>query len=211
MVKREPGKPVLNLDFLLETVVQQAMPLDWDKCVEVVECWYHPSPTTTHPPPHPSSTPPTTPPPFQILVPPGAPAPQGRRLRPPLQRVRRPQLRGGACLPLPCLAVPCLGVLVTFDPFIHPSTCRCRRHNDARQSGQRCQCANAPPPLRWNNPFFPHHNPPTRATSTPSPSSPSACAPPCSSPASRGPSSASTRTRRAPPSSPPSGPSGPAR
>jgi hypothetical protein len=32
-VKREPGKPVLNLDFLLETVVQRVIPLDWAKCV----------------------------------------------------------------------------------------------------------------------------------------------------------------------------------
>lgn len=30
-VKREPGKPVLNLDFLLQTVVQQVIPLDWPK------------------------------------------------------------------------------------------------------------------------------------------------------------------------------------
>jgi hypothetical protein len=30
-VKREPGKPVLNLDFLLQTVVQRVIPLDWPK------------------------------------------------------------------------------------------------------------------------------------------------------------------------------------
>jgi len=30
MLKRQPGKPVLNLDFLLQTVIERLMPLDWN-------------------------------------------------------------------------------------------------------------------------------------------------------------------------------------